>query len=222
MIPSEGQPVYGQPCHGPVPAGAEAYDLGCGRFLFPKGDRTIAALASALVAGDRVALLALHDYLLERDWLTPQIAYLAKQEKDLAHTLHFGMHRGRTLAEVPVDYLIWLERERPRILRPAQLAEVQRLIALQRLRRDGKPSTREDRRRAVVDLLLRPETENWSDRRIGRQCGVNHKTVGAVRRALSGEIPQMGEARERVEVRRGESVYTMRRRGMKAAKETET
>jgi hypothetical protein len=44
----------------------------------------------------------------------------------------------------------------------------------------------------------------YSDRAIARQCGVDHKTVGKWRKALSGDIPQM----ERT-VQRNGMTYTL-------------
>jgi hypothetical protein len=52
----------------------------------------------------------------------------------------------------------------------------------------GVVSSRADKRRAVA-ALLRVASE-LSDREIGRKCGVDHKTVAAVRGELTGEIPQ--------------------------------
>lgn len=48
-----------------------------------------------------------------------------------------------------------------------------------------------DKRRSVVSLLRDPEWAKWSDRQIGKACGVDHKTVGKIRIDItSGEIPQ--------------------------------
>ena len=56
----------------------------------------------------------------------------------------------------------------------------------------GLRRTNEDKRRAVTTLLLDAQWTQWSDREISRRCGVDHKTVGAVRAQLqtTGEIPQ--------------------------------
>lgn len=51
------------------------------------------------------------------------------------------------------------------------------------------PRSREDKRRAVMTLLQDPEWRNWSDREIALQCKVDHKTVGKIRRDLTGEFP---------------------------------
>ncbi len=53
----------------------------------------------------------------------------------------------------------------------------------------GLRRTQADKRQAVETLLRDPEWSRWSDREIGKACAVDHKTVGAVRRELTGEIP---------------------------------
>lgn len=53
----------------------------------------------------------------------------------------------------------------------------------------GLRRTAADKRRAVESLLRDPEWAKWSDREIGKACAVDHKTVGKVRRELTGEIP---------------------------------
>ena len=46
------------------------------------------------------------------------------------------------------------------------------------------PRTRADKRKAVETLLLDPEWSQWSDREIGKQAKVDHKTVAAIRKCL--------------------------------------
>jgi len=53
----------------------------------------------------------------------------------------------------------------------------------------GLRRTQADRRRAIKTLLTDPEWAGWSDRKIGEIANVDHKTVGKIRRELSGEIP---------------------------------
>jgi len=61
----------------------------------------------------------------------------------------------------------------------------------------GLRRTQADKRRAVERLLKDPEWARWSDRKIAEAAKVDHKTVGAIRRELtgarngkgSGEIP---------------------------------
>jgi uncharacterized ParB-like nuclease family protein len=53
----------------------------------------------------------------------------------------------------------------------------------------GLRRTQADKRRAVERLLKDPEWARWSDRKIAAVAKVDHKTVGTVRRDLTGEIP---------------------------------
>ena len=53
----------------------------------------------------------------------------------------------------------------------------------------GLRRTQADKRRAVERLLTDPEWARWSDRKIAETAKVDHKTVGKIRRDLSGEIP---------------------------------
>jgi hypothetical protein len=60
----------------------------------------------------------------------------------------------------------------------------------------GLRRTQADKRRAVERLLTDPEWARWSDRKIAEIAKVDHKTVAAVRRALTGEIPTTKPAGE--------------------------
>ncbi len=53
----------------------------------------------------------------------------------------------------------------------------------------GLQRSNNDKRRAVQTLLKDDEWKQWSDREIGKRCRVDHKFVGNVRRALTGDIP---------------------------------
>ncbi len=53
----------------------------------------------------------------------------------------------------------------------------------------GLRRTHADKRHSIVTLLRDPEWSRWSDREIGKACAVDHKTVGSVRREMTGEIP---------------------------------
>jgi hypothetical protein len=53
----------------------------------------------------------------------------------------------------------------------------------------GLRRTQADKRRAVERLLKDPEWARWSDRKIAEVAKVDHKTVGAIRRGLTGEFP---------------------------------
>jgi hypothetical protein len=54
------------------------------------------------------------------------------------------------------------------------------------------PRTRADKRKAVEILLLDPEWSQWSDREIGKQAKVDHKTVAAIRKCLND--PSVGNS----------------------------
>lgn len=69
----------------------------------------------------------------------------------------------------------------------------------------GLRRSNEDKRRAVEAALRHPAGASLSDREIARHCGVDHKTVGAYREKLSGEIPQI----EQKTVTRQGSTYQM-------------
>jgi hypothetical protein len=53
----------------------------------------------------------------------------------------------------------------------------------------GLRRTQADKRAAVTRLLRDPQWSRWSDREIGKACAVDHKTVGRIRRELTGEFP---------------------------------
>lgn len=53
----------------------------------------------------------------------------------------------------------------------------------------GLRRTQADKRKAIKTLLQDPEWTRWSDREIAKVCAVDHKTVGSVRRELTGEFP---------------------------------
>ncbi len=76
----------------------------------------------------------------------------------------------------------------------------------------GLRRTGADKRRAITLLLRDPEWRRWSDREVARHCSVDHKTVGAVRTELSGEIPQTASSERYVS--RGGGTYLMRTDGI--------
>ena len=76
----------------------------------------------------------------------------------------------------------------------------------------GLRRTSADKRRAVQAVLEDPEWRCWSDREIAHRCAVDHKTVGDLRRKLSGEFPQIDRT-----VRRGDRVYQQQVRSAPAA-----
>ena len=58
----------------------------------------------------------------------------------------------------------------------------------------GVRRTAADKRKAIETLLCDPEWARWSDREIAKACAVDHKTVGKVRRELTGDFPTEGRA----------------------------
>lgn len=58
------------------------------------------------------------------------------------------------------------------------------LHAMQANLRHGLRVTRADKRHAVQMLLQDPEWSTWSDREIGKRCGVDGKTVAAIRKDM--------------------------------------
>ena len=53
----------------------------------------------------------------------------------------------------------------------------------------GLRRTHADKRKAIATLLADNEWSKWSDRKIAGAAGCDHKTVGKIRRELTGEIP---------------------------------
>jgi hypothetical protein len=66
-----------------------------------------------------------------------------------------------------------------------------------------------DKRRAVGLLLSDTKWAEWSDREVGRRCGVSHTFVSNVRRKLPGKGTDEQASKKR-RVRRGSSEYVMR------------
>jgi hypothetical protein len=52
----------------------------------------------------------------------------------------------------------------------------------------GLRRTQDDKRRAVLALLNDPEWRQWSDRKIAERTATDHKTVGKLRREISGQV----------------------------------
>jgi hypothetical protein len=58
----------------------------------------------------------------------------------------------------------------------------------------GRQYTAEEKRRRAVDLLTDPECRAWSDRELGRRCGVDGKTIAKYRAEVQpAEFPQAGD-----------------------------
>ena len=67
----------------------------------------------------------------------------------------------------------------------------------------GLRRTQADKRRAVERLLTDPEWAKWSDRKVADAARVDHKTVGKIRRELTGEIPTPNRAGGEIPRRNG-------------------
>jgi hypothetical protein len=107
-----------------------------------------------------------------------------------------GLHRGEAAKRAGV--LLQIE------VRPGAKEEAE-WLALSANQKHGLRRTQADKQRVVRSALLHPRGANLSDREIARHCGVDHKTVGKIRKEmeLSGEIPQI----DRRTVTRGDQTY---------------
>ncbi len=72
------------------------------------------------------------------------------------------------------------------------------LYGIERNSAHGLRYSNEDKRHAIGLLLSDAECAAWSDREIARHCGVDHKTVGAVRKELTS--PAAGSTAEQRKV----------------------
>lgn len=90
-----------------------------------------------------------------------------------------GHHRAEIATELGIEY--------PRTVLPGLTEEqkIEQAIALN----FGRRQLSRGQRRDLIRKLIEAEPDA-SDRHLGRLLGVDHKTVGAVRRESSGEIPQ--------------------------------
>lgn len=64
------------------------------------------------------------------------------------------------------------------------------LYAMEANTRHGIPLPLSDRKRCAKTMLEDEEWREWSDREIGRRCGLSHVTVGSIRRDLYGKNDQ--------------------------------
>jgi ParB-like chromosome segregation protein Spo0J len=73
----------------------------------------------------------------------------------------------------------------------AGMSETEKRIFARKMNVLRRQLTREQTRGLIEDQLR--DTPDWSDRRIGKELGVDHKTVGAARSGLAatGEFPQL-------------------------------
>jgi len=92
-------------------------------------------------------------------------------------------------------YAAWLELQKneppPTIVRSG-LSEAEKAAFARRQNILRRHLTREQMH-AIIEAQLR-ETPDRSDRAIGKDLGLDHKTVGATRRRMSGEIPHQRKA----------------------------
>lgn len=126
-------------------------------------DATVAEYAEALLAGERLPpVVVFHDG--EGIWLADGFHRVAAARQagvaDIEAIAHDGGRREALLHAVGANA------------------------------RHGLRRTNADKRRCVELLLADAEWARWSDRVVAEKCGVDHKTVAAVRANLTGEIPQ--------------------------------
>jgi hypothetical protein len=98
--------------------------------------------------------------------------------------VHDGLHRGEAarLAET-----LLLVEVKPGARQDAEW------LALAANQKHGLRRSQKDKQRIIRNALRHPYGAKLSDREIGRHCGVDHKTVGKIRKELetTGEIPQL-------------------------------
>jgi hypothetical protein len=87
------------------------------------------------------------------------------------------------------------KNEPPPLIVRQGLSEVEKRAHARKSNLLRRHLTSEQKRALVADQLR--ETPNWADRRVGRELGVDHKTVAAVRSGLAstGEFPQLDTGR---------------------------
>lgn len=97
------------------------------------------------------------------------------------HWLADGFHRVRAFAAAGKDRI------------PADVRQGTRrdaiLFSVGANETHGLRRTNDDKRRAVQTLLNDAEWAQWSDREIARVCRVDHKFVGKLRPAVTGDVP---------------------------------
>lgn len=114
---------------------------------------------------------ALRDDIAERGFLVPVV-------KDQHGNILDGHHRVTIAAELGVDYPVEVRK----VTDDNEARDVAFTLNLAR-----RHLNREQKRELIAaEITRRPDD---SDRAIGRRLACDHKTVGSVRRELSGEIP---------------------------------
>lgn len=107
--------------------------------------------------------------------------------KDQHGNLLDGHHRARIADELGVKYRVDVVTVRD----DEHARSLARMYNLSR-----RQLSREQKRQLIADEIA--ANPDRSDRSIARLFGVDHKTVGSVRRGLSGEIPQRRETEQRI------------------------
>ncbi|MFF0490562.1 ParB/RepB/Spo0J family partition protein [Nocardia sp. NPDC004068] len=152
------------------------YRTGQPELISEVGELAISEIVGSIsprIAGEDVA----HTELLARsyDVLPPILVHRASMRViDGTHRVRAATLAGKDV--VRVRYFDGTEED-------AFLLSVRLNIA------HGLPLSLADRRAAARRMLrIHPE---WSDRKVGLAAGLDHKTVGSIRRDPSGEIPQL-------------------------------
>lgn len=154
----------------------------------------------AAISGDVVAEYA--DLIGPNDWPFPPVTVFYDGSE---YWLADGFHRVAAARRAN-------EREKMRQSIPVEVRQgTQRDAVLWSAGANaahGLRRTNEDKRRAVLRLLEDGEWGQWSDREIGRRCGVSQPFVSKLRAELSDNGYQIEDERK---VNRGGTVYTQRR-----------
>lgn len=122
----------------------------------------------------------LRDEITEHGVLVPVV-------KDQHGNILDGHHRMRIADEIGVKY-------RVDVIKVDDDRHARSLARTYNLAR--RHLTREQKRQMIADEIT--DDPGRSDRAIARIIGVDHKTVGSVRRELRGEIPQSREIEQRI------------------------
>jgi hypothetical protein len=72
------------------------------------------------------------------------------------------------------------------------------LYGIRRNSAHGLRYSHEDKRNAIRLLVSDPQCSAWSDRQIARHCGVDHKTVAAVRKEIAASAANVAAHQRKV------------------------
>lgn len=140
---------------------------------------------------------ALRSDIADRGILVPVV-------RDQHGTLLDGHHRVAIAEELGID----CPTEVRKVADEAEARDVAFTLNLAR-----RHLTREQKRQLIAaEVQARPDD---SDRAIGRRLGCDHKTVGSVRREVSGEIPRPPAAMTAAERQRAEELTEVVRTGLR-------